>query len=182
MGKKWNLKSGDYSTAVQEIRKRGIMIYGSFLFGYDHDTVESFDRTVDFATDNKFYLANFNPLTPLPGARLYDRLQKEGRLLYDRWWLDPTYRYGEAMFKPKGMTAEQLTEGCYRARSKFNSYSSIIKRAFEPKSNAKNLRNFMVYWVTNLVSRNEIHSKQTQMLGTQTTPLWPVKTHEDHLD
>jgi hypothetical protein len=96
---------------------------------------------------------------------------KEGRLLYNKWWLDPTYRYGEAMFEPKGMTAEQLTEGCYTARSKFNSYSSIIKRFLEFNTNAKNLTNMGIYWITNMVSRSEIHNKQTRMLGNQTRPL-----------
>ena len=33
------------------------MIYGTFVFGYDDDTPESFDRAVDFAIRHKFFLA-----------------------------------------------------------------------------------------------------------------------------
>ena len=107
-------------TPISIMRNAGIMIYGTFVFGYDHDTVESFDAAVDFAIRNRFYLANFNPLTPTPGAPLYDRLQEEGRLIHDRWWIDAGFRYGQATFHPRNMTAQQLTDGCYRARTRFN--------------------------------------------------------------
>lgn len=175
MSKKWNLKHGEYQTIIREFQARGIMIYGSFIFGYDHDTPESFEITVDFAIENKFCLANFSPLSPLPGTKAYSQLQEEGRLLYDRWWLDPTYRYGEAMFEPKGMTADQLTEGCYRARTKFNTYASIMKRSLDPNSNARNLKNYAVYWIANYINRKEVHIKQAHPLGDNKTPFWLVE-------
>src|SRR5262249_32743426 len=112
MRKAWNLKYHDYQTSIEVFQKAGIMIYGTFVFGYDHDTPDSFDEAVAFAIRNKFYLANFNPLTPTPGADLYRQLQEEKRLIYDRWWLDPEFRYGHATFHPRGMTAEELTAGC----------------------------------------------------------------------
>ena len=82
MKKKWNLARGDYSTAIRKFQDRGIMIYGTFVFGYDQDTAETFDLTVDFSIRSGFYLANFNPLTPTPGTSLYRRLHAQGRLLY----------------------------------------------------------------------------------------------------
>jgi radical SAM superfamily enzyme YgiQ (UPF0313 family) len=141
------------------------MIYGTFVFGYDEDTPDSFESTVEFAIENRFYLANFNPLTPTPKARLYDRLQSEGRLMYGRWWLDPAYRYGAATFHPRGMTADQLTAGCYRARSLFNTYGSIAKRAFAPTTNLRSPYRLALYLASNLISHREIHAKQGQALG-----------------
>ncbi|HXW01371.1 MAG TPA: radical SAM protein [Anaerolineae bacterium] len=70
MKKKWNLRHGDYATSVQKFRDHGVMIYGSFVFGYDDDTLDSFDHCLEFALRHNFYLANFNPLTPMPGAKL----------------------------------------------------------------------------------------------------------------
>ncbi len=67
MRKSWNVKYNDYQTSVRVFQEAGIMIYGTFVFGYDQDTPDSFDAAVDFAIENKFYLANFNPLTPTPG-------------------------------------------------------------------------------------------------------------------
>ncbi len=168
MKKTWNLKHGDYATSVRKLQDHGIMIYGTFVFGYDHDTVDAFDRSVEFALRSNFYLANFNPLTPTPGARLYDRLRAEGRLLHRRWWLAPEYRYGQATFQPRGMTADQLTAGCFRARSAFNRYGSIFKRALAPRTNCRSLYRLGVYLLSNLISRREIHKKQGLALGDDT--------------
>ncbi len=170
MRKQWNLKHGDYASVVRQFDDRGIMIYGSFIFGYDHDSVDSFGPTVEFAMRSNFCLANFNPLTPTPGTKLYDRLRAESRLLYDRWWLDDGFRYGEAVFHPQGMTAEDLTEGCFWARREFNTYSSMVKRAFNFKSNSRNLFNLSAFLASNITSRKEIYRKQGLRLG-DSTPL-----------
>ncbi|NJN83267.1 MAG: radical SAM protein [Caldilineaceae bacterium] len=166
MKKKWNLKHGDYATAVEKLRDHGIMIYGSFVFGYDEDTPDSFDVTLEFAQDNKFYIANFNPLTPMPGAKLYARLQREGRLVYNAWWLEPQYRYGQATFNPRRMTADQLTEGCFRVRRDFYAYSSTIQRAFDPRTNSRDLYRLGLHVASNYVARREIMNKQGQHLGS----------------
>ena len=164
MRKRWNLKY-DYRTAIQKLHDAGIMIYGTFVFGYDHDTVDSFDATVDFAIENKLMLANFNPLTPTPGSRLFERLQKEGRLIYDRWWLDPRFRYGHATYHPRGMTADELTEGCYRARTRFNTAMSTAKRLFDRRTHLRSPRRLGLYLLSNRISKREIHAKQGQRLG-----------------
>jgi radical SAM superfamily enzyme YgiQ (UPF0313 family) len=173
MKKRWNVRHGDYATAIQKFHDRGIMIYGSFIFGYDHDTVDSFKAGVDFALRSKFYIANFNPLTPTPGTRLYDRLRAEGRLIWDRWWLAPDYRYGQATFHPRGMTADELTEGCFRARSDFYRYGSIVRRAFSPKTNSRTPYHLAFFLASNLISQREIRKKQGLPLGSD-TPLSPV--------
>ncbi len=133
--KGWNVKWQSYDDAVDVFRQAGIMLYGTFVFGCDNDTVESFDRSVEFATRNKFMLANFNPLTPTPGAPLFERMQREGRLLHERWWLDDDFSYGDATMLPKNMTPTQLTEGCFAARRKFNQAKSIMYRLFDSHSN-----------------------------------------------
>ena len=165
MNKKWNLKRGSYVDALKQIYERGIMVFGSFVFGYDHDTIASFDRTLEFAMRSKLALAQFNPLIPIPATPLFARLEKEDRLLYKRWWLDDDYRYGDTIFRPAGMTPEQLAEGCFRLRRQFNSYSSIAQRIFEPRSNARSLYHLFAYLMINLVSRKEINSKQGEPLG-----------------
>lgn len=169
MRKGWNQKFIDYPTAVHRLHEAGIMVYGTFVFGYDNDTVDSFDRAVDFALESHLHLANFNPLTPTPGTPLYDRLHNEGRLLYDRWWLDPRYRYGAATFHPRGMSADELTEGCYRARTAFNTVGSMAKRLFGERCHFRSLRHVGVFLLANAISRHEIHSKQGSPLGA-TTP------------
>ena len=165
MRKGWNVKWQDFETSIGVVRDAGIMIYGTFVHGYDHDTVQSFDDTVEFAIKHRFYLANFNPLTPTPRAPLYDRLAKEGRLIHDRWWLDPRFRYGDATFHPRGMTADELTDGCWRARRAFNTAGSMVKRFLDPKGALRTPRNAVQYLLSNTISRRAIFEKQGAALG-----------------
>ena len=173
MRKGWNVKYGDYESSIKVVQDAGIMIYGTFVFGYDHDGPQAFEQAVEFAVRNKFYLANFNPLTPTPGADLFDELKAEGRLIYDRWWLDPDFRYGHATFHPRGMTADELTAGCLRARLKFNTYRSFFRRALAPRTNLRSPYRLGVYAISNLISKREIRSKQDRQLGSP-MPLEPL--------
>lgn len=164
MNKKINLQV-DYSEAVARIKAHGIMVYGSFVFGYDHDTTDSFGKALDFALDNNLFLANFNPLIPHPGTKLYKRLQEENRLLYENWWNDSSYKYGNAFFTPRKMEPGELKKGCYRIRRQFNSYRNIFKRALDLKANCKNAASLLVFLAGNLISRQEIYKKQGITLG-----------------
>jgi radical SAM superfamily enzyme YgiQ (UPF0313 family) len=164
--KGWNVKWQSYDDAVDVFRQAGIMLYGTFIFGCDNDTVESFDKSVEFAMRNKFMLANFNPLTPMPGAPLFDRMQREGRLLHERWWLDDDFSYGDATLLPRNMTPRQLTEGCFAARRKFNNAKSIMYRLFDSHSNFRSPYRAGIYMLANLISRREIYSKQSRHLGS----------------
>lgn len=168
MRKAWNVRHQDYETSIRAFRQAGIMIYGTFVFGYDADGAGSFDEAVDFAIRHKFYLANFNPLTPTPGADLYRQLAAEGRLIFDRWWLDPAFHYGQATFHPRGMTADELTAGCLRARLRFNTWASLARRALAPRTNLRTPYRLGVYLLSNLISKREILSKQGRQLGAAT--------------
>lgn len=168
--KGWNLKWQSYDQAINLFRRAGIMLYGTFVFGCDNDTIDNFDAAVEFAIRNRFMLANFNPLTPMPGAPLYERMKKEGRLVHDRWWLDPEFSYGDATLLPRNMTARALTDGCFTARRRFNKASSIIYRMFDRHANMRTPYRAGLYLAANLISRREIYSKQKRKLGSRVQP------------
>lgn len=166
MKKGANIKNIDYGEIISNIYDCGLMIYGTFVIGYDYDTVESVRDTVKFAIDNRFSIANFNPLMPMPGTTLYERLKAENRLVHDRWWIDDSYSYGDAMLVPEKLTGEQLKEACKSARYEFNSYKNIFKRLFGGgRANAVSAENMAVYLIANFISRKEIMSKQGRKLG-----------------
>lgn len=154
-----------YEAIVRRIYAHGLMIYATFVLGYDHDTPETFDTLLAFALRMNFTVANFNPLIPMPGTALYDRLKDQGRLLKPDWWIDPTYRYGETIYKPRNMTAEELEEGCYRIRKAFYSRAGIRSRFRHNPLHRKPLGAF-VYTVANRVSHVEIKRKQGQTLAS----------------
>ena len=75
----------DYAEACRRFHDAGIMINGSFVFGFDCDGPDVFDRTVEFAIESKILTASFHVLTPLPGTRVFARLEAEGRILHRNW-------------------------------------------------------------------------------------------------
>jgi len=131
MNKSWNLARGGPTQALANLRRHGIRVYGTFIFGYDHDDESSFTRSEGFAREQGMFIAAFNHLTPFPGTPLYKRLEQQGRLLYPAWWLDTNYRYGMVPFQPKSMTPEELERRCIAARRSFYGWDSILKRAKE---------------------------------------------------
>lgn len=158
--------NSNYQEIISNLYACGLMIYGTFVIGYDYDTVQSVRDTLQFAIDHNFAVANFNPLMPMPGTSLYERLRSENRLLYDKWWLDERYCYGDAMLAPGGMSKDQLKEACKEARFEFNSYKNILKRLLRGFwVNAGTVENAAIFMSANLISRKEIMAKQGKKLG-----------------
>lgn len=164
MNKVANLRIAQYEKAIRNIYAHKLMIYATFVLGYDYDTRASIDATLQFAMDHKFAAANFNPLIPMPGTRLYDRLETQDKLLYPKWWLEPGYRYGDTVYTPENMTPQELEEGCKHARFTFNTYRNIFKRLFGNRVYG-NPVNALVFLALNIISRKEIHRKQGKVLG-----------------
>ena len=165
MGKGANIKSGDYEEVIRNIYNAGLMIYGTFVIGYDGDTRGTAGELMDFALKHKFAVANFNPLMPMPGTPLYARLLAEGRMPFNKWWIDDAFHYGDAMLDPRGMSGHELMESCKEARYKFNTIGSLLKRMTNWRVNSRSFKNLFVFWAAGIVSRREIHFKQGRKLG-----------------
>ena len=164
MGKPWNRVAGEYAGVVAKLHRRGIAVYGTFVFGYDGDTPDTIARSLDFALSSRLEIANFNPLTPTPGSPLYDRLETEGRLLRPKWWLDPDWRYGEPIFRTRGMAPEDLARLCFEAKRKFYSWRSISARVLGTDAGFDWFRTGVV-GLANVISRREVLRKQYRELG-----------------
>jgi radical SAM superfamily enzyme YgiQ (UPF0313 family) len=160
IGKKQNI-ANHYDKAIKKIYSHGIMIYATFIFGYPHDTLESFDEVYEFAMKHKFLVTNFNPLMAMPATDLYDDLKSKGILVYDKWWLADNYNYGDAMHRPENFSAERLAENCKRLRHKYYSVKNITKRLF----NRVNFCHMYVFILLNSISAIEIKRKQKIKLG-----------------
>jgi len=165
MNKRFNTMQGGYRRALANLRRHGIAVYGTFVFGYDHDTPTAFDEAVDFATEERMYIAAFNHLTPFPGTPLYARLAHEGRLRYDAWWLDPAYRYNTLPFVPRAMAPDAVTAGCVAARRRFYAWPNILRRS---RSHARDGFMFRNYFLINAMHRNEIGQRDGYPLGDET--------------
>ncbi|TVQ82361.1 MAG: radical SAM protein [Bacteroidetes bacterium] len=165
MDKKVNERNTDYQMAIDNIRKHRLMIYGTFVFGYENDTQEDFDQVLAFARKNKLFMNAFNHLVPFPGTPMYERFKAEGKLLHENWWLMDGYTFGKAVFNPGILNAEQLTHLCYTYRKKFFTWSSILKRSTDLKANLSSVKKAMVYFMANLSSRKDVEIRQGLPLG-----------------
>jgi radical SAM superfamily enzyme YgiQ (UPF0313 family) len=113
--------------ALRKVRKMGILIHASMVFGFDDDTEETFKRTVKFLKKNRVSTVSFNVLTPYPGTKVYEELKNADRLTTAEW---KYYDHNTVVFKPINMTPYELQMGKVNARKKFYSVSSVINRAF----------------------------------------------------
>jgi radical SAM superfamily enzyme YgiQ (UPF0313 family) len=114
-----------YKELVATLHKHGIALQGCFVFGMDHDTPEVFLETARFAVEARIDLPRFAVVTPFPGTALFQRLDREGRILTRNWEL---YDGQHVVFQPAQMTVEQLQRGIEKAWRHAYSFPSMLRR------------------------------------------------------
>jgi hypothetical protein len=102
------------------------MINGSFVFGLDGDDRDVFRRTVDWAVEGGITTATFHILTPYPGTALYADMERQNRIVTRNWDLYDTRR---VVYRPIGLSAEELKRGYDWAYEAFYEWGSIIRAA-----------------------------------------------------
>jgi radical SAM superfamily enzyme YgiQ (UPF0313 family) len=114
-GKRQN-KVKEYRKAIKLLHNRRIAIDGNFVFGFDGDSEDVFERTATFSVEMGIDMPEFYVLTPYPGTPLYQRLSAEGRIVDHNWSHYENIHFEHLpIFEPLGMTREQLREGCLQA-------------------------------------------------------------------
>lgn len=164
MNKSWSQALGEVDELVNRIHNAGIGIYATFVLGYDGDTHKTIENVLKFSQKHNFYTAAFNHLLPFPGTTLYDRLKQENRLLYDKWWLEEEYHYGEVAFQPKHMTPEELSRSCRDARKEFSGLKTVLKRGFNSMKRSSPLM-WSLFWAMNLRLGEEVDEKMNVPVG-----------------
>jgi len=155
-----------YEHACEILRKHHLQTWAAFTLGHDHDTLESIRATSAFALRHNFCFAAYNILMPYIQTPLYERLQREGRLLWDgKWWLHPEYRFNHAAFVPKQMSPDELTAACWECRHAWNRPSSIFKRMWDFKTHMSSPTRLAVYLTYNPIYARETMRKHGMLFG-----------------
>ncbi len=170
MNKNFNVLPEGLGEAIGRIRDEGIKIYATFVFGYDTDTPDVFERTLEFAVEQKFFVTAFNHLQPFPGTPLYQKMAEEGRMLHERWWVQPGVRFGDVIFRPKNMAPEELLERLMQTRRRYFSVGSIARRALDFKANLSSPTAAFFYFWGNAILRKELDEKFGLPLGDLSMP------------
>ena len=106
----WKLRQLDtYRHAIAKIQAHGITVNGCFILGLDGDTPGVFDDVLQFVRESGLYEVQVTFQTAFPGTPLYQRLQREERILRDQAWELCTLF--DINFRPKNMTVAQLQSG-----------------------------------------------------------------------
>lgn len=95
-----------YESAIARIQGHGIAVNGCFVLGLDGDPPSAAEAIWDFVRRSGLFDAQVTVQTPFPGTPLYDRLQREGRLLDDSAWEKCTLF--DVNFRPSRMSIAQL--------------------------------------------------------------------------
>lgn len=143
--------------ALRSIRKMGILVHASMIFGFDNDINQTFDDTVKFLIRNKVSTASFNALTPYPGTRTYETMKNENRLITTDW---KYYDHNTVVYKPGKMTPYELQVYKTEAKRQFYSVKSVLTRL------SGNLFSPFIYLFTNMghMRQVKVEAQRIEML------------------
>ncbi len=138
------------------IRAKGIQVIGLLMVGLDGDTVDTFQRSLQFLIDNKIsFLKLFTPC-PYPGTKYYDEMVQADRILVDDWG---RYDYGSPLVRPAQMSADEMMDGFKYVYEGFYSTGAIAKRLFPPPSGS--YLETLAYLVANLKVNRYLRANPT---------------------
>lgn len=123
--KKGTNKVKEYATAIKKVKEHGMMITGLFMFGFDTETPDIFDKTYQTICQWDLDCAQFNILTPHPGTNIYKEFERQGRILTKDW---SKYDVAHVVFLPKHMSQVDLLQGIRRTTSRYLSIPNAMRR------------------------------------------------------
>jgi len=74
-------KGRDLVKSVKRLQRAGLQVQGGFIVGFDNDSPSVFQQQIDFIQKSGIVTAMVGLLQAPVGTRLYERMQKEGRLI-----------------------------------------------------------------------------------------------------
>jgi radical SAM superfamily enzyme YgiQ (UPF0313 family) len=114
---------GRYDEVVANVHNSGIGIQGYFIFGFDTDTINSFQGTYDFIMRNRVEFPVFTIATPFPGTPWFDEMKP--RITHFDWDKYDTFHY---TYKPAKMEQVEFLENFIKIQREIYSWKSIYKR------------------------------------------------------
>jgi radical SAM superfamily enzyme YgiQ (UPF0313 family) len=141
-GKTYNLKRGiqEYAKAIKQCHRYRIGVIGALMFGSDGEDVGTFKKTLSFIQESGLDVIQVTFATPLPGTELFQKLYREERLTHTAFpedWKD--YRFSQVVFKPKGMSKEDLYRGMALVKDGLYTPASVSRRVVRTLLETRNV-------------------------------------------
>jgi radical SAM superfamily enzyme YgiQ (UPF0313 family) len=144
----------EYQELMRKLHGKNIIVMGCFIFGFDHDTLDVFQSTVETVDELKIDIPRYAIYTPYPKTEAFSRMKAEGRLLHENWEHFDTQH---VVFQPKNMSPLELDNGFRWAYRKTFSIGSILRRT------AGSGRNFWITFLGNLAYRIYLRRLQNEV-------------------
>lgn len=109
----------DVRAVLEGVTEAGICVTLSWVMGFDFQTPENLEEDMDWYLDLPAVTAQVTLLGPIPRTKVYQRLQREGRLLVENW--EDLNLYHEC-FRYKHFQPGELEQWVFRV------YGEIHKR------------------------------------------------------
>jgi hypothetical protein len=114
-----------YEELFARLHRAKIVPFASIMFGFDGDTLEQFDETIEFLVRNRVDVAAFWILTPYPGTAVHAQMEKDGRIKRRDWVY---YNGSQVVFEPRNYSMDQLAGNFWRASANYYSIPRILQR------------------------------------------------------
>ena len=122
-------KNRNLLESVGIIHRSGLQVMGGFIVGFDSDKPSIFQRQIDFIQNSGIVTAMVGMLQAPPGTRLFDRLQRESRVVTT---FSGDNVDGTTNIIPR-MGLDRLLEG----------YQSIMRQIYSPKNYYRRVRTLL---------------------------------------
>jgi radical SAM superfamily enzyme YgiQ (UPF0313 family) len=135
--KDFNLVGEELVQRLQQFRKHGVHVLGSFIFGLPSDRPETFHATADLAQRADVAFAQFVMLTPFPGTVDFERWEEAMKqdatriagIPITRHWLIPQAQRPKVYSPHPVMTPDEIRSRTQAVWDDFYSLSRIWKRS-----------------------------------------------------
>jgi len=153
MNKNFN-KVHQYDEILNSLRKRGISYSLNFVFGWDGETPDVFQATLEFLERHRVPVAFFYILSPHRGTPLYERMRQEGRIIDEKHMRRTPGNVCD--IKPLYCSPEELEENVQNLYDHFYSLPSMFRRLPLPVTKSN-----IASWILNISQRRMRRSERT---------------------
>jgi radical SAM superfamily enzyme YgiQ (UPF0313 family) len=170
-------KPEEYKRFFKRLSDAGIFAQVAIMFGFDEDTVESLKRTMDTILSWNINYLYIGVLTPLPGTKLFQRLDREGRITTTDWSF---YDCVQPVIDFTNITYRELVDAIWEGYERFYSIANILRRMWRfrrPYVKHYPRVSPMTEMIYSLFMRKSIKAKQhPSALGLRKDPAEPASS------
>jgi radical SAM superfamily enzyme YgiQ (UPF0313 family) len=165
--KNFNIRKGiDFKTSIRRVHQHGILVAGSFIMGLDVDDKGIGQKIAEMANYWGLDIINVHLLTPLPGTRLWEKMELDGHIIADEFpedWKYYTLNFPVCRYKHLSWDdIRRENEICLKT---FYSYPKILHRVLNSLFKMHNPISILVTIGSNLYYRSTVQLYRKKFQG-----------------